>query len=112
MKLGQLIQKQHPMVRQQDRRNARGDGGPDVGHRLVGPPRSVAGQRHPGRQAEHGQGFDPTSDRTVGHGVGGRVRRMRVKDAADVEVVRVHRRVHGDHGTLDGRQITLQEGSV
>src|SRR5450759_308170 len=37
---------------------------------------------------------------------------MGVQDAADIGVVRVHRGVHGDHSTLDGRQVTLQKGSV
>src|ERR1019366_5590004 len=87
------------------------DRGADVGHRLFRSPRTVTGHWDSGRQTEHRQGFDPTSDRTVGHGEGGRVWRMRVQYTSNVRVVRVHRRVHGHYGTLDGRQITLEKDS-
>ncbi len=35
-----------------------------------------------------------------------------MQDAADLRVVGVHGRVHGDHGALDGRQLTFQQCSV
>ena len=110
--LGRSVEYEHSVVRQQHRRNPRGDRGPDVGHRLVGSPRTVIGHRYSGRQTEHGQGFDPTADRTVGDGEGGRVWRMRVQDTANASVVGVHRRVHGHYGTLDGWQVTLEKDSV
>jgi hypothetical protein len=42
------MEDQHPVVGQQYRRNARDDGGSDIGYRLVGPTRPVACHWHPG----------------------------------------------------------------
>src|ERR1700685_1880308 len=64
------------------------------------------------RQPEHGHGLDPALGAAVRHRVRGRVRRMRVQDAADVGVVLVHGRVHGHHGALDGREVTFEQGYV
>jgi hypothetical protein len=37
---------------------------------------------------------------------------MGVQHAADIGMVGVHRGVHGDHGALDGRQVTLQQRPI
>jgi hypothetical protein len=37
---------------------------------------------------------------------------MRVQDAADIHVIRIHGRVHSDHGALDGWQLAFEQGSV
>ena len=33
-------------------------------------------------------------------------------DAADIGVIGVHGRMHGDHGALNGRQVALEQGPV
>lgn len=108
--LGGPVEHQHPVVGQQDRGDAGGDRGPDMGHSFIGAPRPVTGHRYPARQPEHGQGFYPTSDGAVGYRIGRCVRGMSVQHAAHVGAVGVHCRVHGDHRALDRRQVTFQEG--
>ena len=110
--VGRPMEHQDPVVREEHRRDAGLDGRADVGDRLVRAARAVCGDRNARRQAEHRHRLDPAPDRAPRDGKGRGVRRVGVEDTADVRVIDVHGRVHGDDRALDRWQLPFQEGAV
>ena len=106
------MEDQHAVVGQEHRGHPGQDRGPDTRDGLLRPARPVVRHRNPAGQTEHGQRLDPAADGLAGHRVGRGVGRVGVQDAANLRMVGVHGRVHGDHRALDRRQFTFQQRSI